>query len=58
MDSEIPLVFDTLHCTASLDGLTLLLSGTKFDVDSKIYKKPYNRNYSVVLRDLFTNSFV
>lgn len=58
MDSEIALVFDTFQCTASLNGLTPVLSGTKIDTDLKTYKESYNSNYSVLLRDIFTNSVV
>ena len=58
MDSEIVLPFDTLHCITCLSGLTLVLTGTKFSVDLKIYQESYNRNYSAVFRNLFTNSFI
>lgn len=58
MDSEIALVFDTFQCTASLNGLIPILSGTKIDTDLKTCKESYNSNYSVLLRDIFTNSVV
>lgn len=56
MDTEIASVFATFQCTTFPNGLTPILRRTKLDVDLKMYKELY-RNYSVLFRDMFTNSF-
>lgn len=56
MDTEIASVFAIFQCTTFPNGITPFLCGIKLDVDLNMSKELY-RNYSILLSDMFINSF-